>query len=124
MTISDNIDGSPISYNITYSDFASGRICGTFNVPATVCQNGVCHHKSQIASPCSPNEDIAVSILSTNILGSGPPSQPVVFSLVIIAENRANDQSKSLATYTWNLSIVGTLNCALINCMNSYIHAL
>ena len=89
--ISDNIDGSPTSYNITYSDFSSGRICGTFMIPTVTCQDGVCRHKSQIALPCSPNKDVSVSVLSINILGSGPPSQPVIFSLIM-----ENDHSESL----------------------------
>lgn len=105
MTISESIDGSPTSYNITYSNFASGRICGTFSIPAAICQNGVCHHKSRIASPCSPSDDIAVSVLSTNILGSGPPSQPMVFSLMM-ADIGANDHSESLHTsIQWNLPL-------------------
>lgn len=91
MTISDDIDGSPISYNIMYSDFTSGRMCGIFSIPAATCWDGVCQHTSRIASPCSPNDDISVSVLSTNILGSGPPSQPVIFSLIV-----DNDHSESL----------------------------
>ena len=82
MAIFDDIAGSPISYNITYSDVNSGRICGTFSIPAAACQDGVCRHMSQITSPCSPSDDISILVLSTNILGSGPPSQPVVFSLI------------------------------------------
>ena len=89
MAIFDNIDGSPISYNITYSDVNSGRICGTFSIPAATCQDGVCRHTSQITSPCSLSDDISLSVLSTNILGSGPPSQPVVFSL--IADNDCSE---------------------------------
>ena len=92
--ISDNIDGSPTSYNIMYSDFTTGRICGLFSIPATTCQDGACRHKSQIASPCSPNDDISVSVLSTNILGSGPPSQPVVFGVIADGESVANDHSE------------------------------
>ena len=94
MAISADIDGSPISYNITYSDINSGGTCGIFSVPAATCRDGVCRHASRITSPCLPNEDIAVSVLSTNILGSGPPSQPVIVSLIVDTE----DHSKFIAT--------------------------
>ena len=94
MSISNDIDGSPISYNITYSDFTSARMCSTFSIPAATCWDGVCQHMSWIASSCSPNDDIAVSVLSINILGSGPPSQPVIFSLIV-----NNDHSESLCIH-------------------------
>jgi hypothetical protein len=101
MVISDGIDGSPTSYNITYSDFNSGRICGTFSIPAATCVDGVCRHTSRIASPCLPSDDISLSVLSTNILGSGPPSRPVVFSLIA-----NNDQSEYLYDIVYhNLSM-------------------
>ena len=89
MAISDDIDGSPISYNITYADLNSGGTCGTFTIPATTCQDSVCLHTYQITSPCLPNEGIAISVLSTNILGSGPPSQPVIVSLIIDTEDHS-----------------------------------
>ena len=91
IAISDNIDGSPTSYNVTYSDVTTGRVCALYSISAAMCQDGVCRHKSQIASPCSPSDDISVSVLSTNILGSGPPSQPVIFSL--IADDPSNGYS-------------------------------
>ena len=100
MIISNDIDGSPISYNITYSDFTSGRMCSTFSIPTATCWDGVCQHTSQIASPCSPNDDISVSVLSTNILGSGPPSQPVIFSLEV-----NNYHSESLYMHTLHVCI-------------------
>ena len=115
VAISDDIDGSPISYNITYSDVTSGRICGTFSIPAATCQDGVCRHTSQITFPCLPSDDITLSVLSTNILGSGPPSQSVVFSLIADSDHSEfytpacmkinKDAPKILASWPHTLSL-------------------
>ena len=82
MAISDNIDVSPVSYTITYTDFTSGRICDSFTVPSSICQDGLCRHLFEISPPCSINNDTCISVFSTNALGDGPHSHPVIFSLI------------------------------------------
>ena len=94
LAISDNIDGSPISYTITYTDFTSGRTCNSFTVPAsTICQlqNGLyaCHHMFTISPPCSPSNTTSISIFATNVLGDGPCSNPVIFSCISYGFNNS-----------------------------------
>ena len=75
-------DNPPNSYTITYSDAPSGRICGSATIPASSCMNGTCCHTfGEISSPCSSNGDVSISAFATGILGNGPSSQPLIFSL-------------------------------------------
>lgn len=85
--ISDEIDGFPTSYTVIYSDFNSGSICrlSTISTVLSSCEDGnYCQgHHFVISSPgpCSSNHDISISVFATNVLGNGPFSQPVIFSL-------------------------------------------
>ena len=81
--VHDNIERPPvISYTITYTDASSGRDCGSATLPASSCWNGTCCHTfGEISPPCSSDGDISISVFSTSILGDGPPSKPLVFSL-------------------------------------------
>ena len=75
-------DNPPTSYTITYSDALSGSICGSATVPAYSCMNGTCCHTfGEISSPCSSNGDISVAVFAMSIVGDGPSSQPLIFSL-------------------------------------------
>ena len=82
-----NINGSPTSYTVIFSDLTSGSICDLSTVPSAPnnCDNGnSCQlqwHKFAISSPCSYNHDISVSVFATNILGNGPFSEPVIFKI-------------------------------------------
>ena len=88
-----NINGSPTSYTVIISDLTSGSICDLSTVPSApnTCDDGkYCQlqwHKFALSSPCSSNHDISVSVFATNILGNGPFSEPVVFSLKISESN-------------------------------------
>ena len=80
--ILENTDSPPISYNITYADASSGRFCGSVTISASLCLNGVCCHTfGEISPPCSSDGDISIFIFATSVLGDGPPSQPLIFSL-------------------------------------------
>ena len=81
--VHDNIERPPvISYTITYTDVSSQRNCGSATIPASSCLNGTCCHSfGEISRPCSSDGDISISVSSTSILGDGPPSKPLVFSL-------------------------------------------
>ena len=60
----------------------SGISCGSVTVPGSSCVDGVCRHSfTYEESTCgSPSADINVNITisAANILGGGPPSDPMV----------------------------------------------
>jgi hypothetical protein len=75
--ISDEIEGSALSYTLSYNDSLSGVSCGSATVPAFSCDDGVCQHSfSYEGSSCSPLTGVNVTISAANILGSGPLSYP------------------------------------------------
>ena len=75
-------DNPPNSYTITYSDAPSGRICGSATIPASSCLNGTCCYTfGEISPPCSSNSGVSVTVFATSIVGDGPSSQPLIFSL-------------------------------------------
>ena len=78
--ISDEIDGSAILYSLAYNNSVSGVSCGSATVPASSCVDEVCRHSfTYEESSCgSPSTDINITISAANILGVGPPSDPIV----------------------------------------------
>ena len=58
----------------------SGISCGSVIVPGSSCVDGVCRHSfTYEESTCgSPATDINITISAANILGVGPPSDPIV----------------------------------------------
>ena len=82
-TAMENTDRPPITYTVTYSDISqSGRICDSATILASSCLNETCCHTfGAISPPCSSSGDISISVFATSILGDGPPSTPLIFSL-------------------------------------------
>ena len=80
--ISDGIDGSVSSYNITYTDIVSQIICASVDIPASSCSNGICEHEFRMSSSkCASSAlHIVVAISGANVLGIGQPSFPVKVS--------------------------------------------
>ena len=73
------ITGSTISYNVTYSNSASGRICGSNNiVDATSCIDGICCDEFNISSSlCQSSADINVTVIAITNVGEAPKLNPV-----------------------------------------------
>ena len=75
--ISNGIDGSPLSYTISYTDSTTGVVCESVTISATNCmqRDTVCTVPSIDPLPCSQtigNGTIRISISATNRLGNGP----------------------------------------------------
>ena len=80
-TISNEIDGSVTNYTVTYSDSIFGTSCGSFNIPASDCEEFLkCSHTFDIltSSFCPPTTAITVKVYAINVLGRGPPSTGLV----------------------------------------------
>ena len=77
---SDTIDGSALSYTITYKCSNSSTICATTKVQATSCLNQTCEHTSTISnfSNCLTSSGIMMTVFGTNKLGNGSDSIPVL----------------------------------------------
>lgn len=73
--ISEGIDGSVLSYAISYSDSVSGISCGSTIISASSCDHGKCSDVFEVStSLCPPLVDIIVTVLATNVFGNGPTS--------------------------------------------------
>ena len=84
--ITDEVDGSAASYTITYTDSTFSYICGSTVISASTCESGVCSDWFDIASsPCARSTSVMVTAFATNLLGDGPPSQPI--EIVLLSEN-------------------------------------
>ena len=77
---SDTIDGSALSYTITYKRSDPSTICATTKVQATSCLNWTCEYTSTISnfSDCLTSFGIMVTVFGTNKLGNGSDSIPVL----------------------------------------------
>ena len=77
--ISDGIDGSASSYNITYTDAVSQIICASVDIPASSCSNDICEHEFRMSSSeCASSAPlVVVAVAGANVLGIGQPSVPV-----------------------------------------------
>ena len=65
MDMSDNV------YNIRYVDSDSGDMCGTADIDASSCVDGVCSHMFDTSSsPCSRNKSIKVIASAVNVNSS------------------------------------------------------
>ena len=70
--IGTGFSGVALSYTIKYLNVVTGSTCGSATLPASLCRNGICNHKFDIAfSSCSSYSDVIVSISASNILGNG-----------------------------------------------------
>ena len=57
-----------------YMDLASGKICGSADIPASLCTpNKACSQIFNISlSACPSAEDITIHVFGTNVIGRGP----------------------------------------------------
>ena len=74
-----------MNYTVTYFDSTFGSSCGTAIIPASSCVGGTCTHNFNTlnASFCPPSTTIIVSVVANNVLGSGPPSTPLIRGMCI-----------------------------------------
>ena len=79
-TVNGDIDLSPTSITINYDDATLGTMCGSFNIPASLCESDcACVHVFNISlSLCQPTVNINITGFVTNIFGNGPPSEPIM----------------------------------------------
>ena len=72
-SISADISGDPISYNVTFANATAGVMCASnVIVSESSCKGGFCSKDFDItSSPCSPLDRIGVVVFATNLLGSG-----------------------------------------------------
>jgi hypothetical protein len=55
-------------------------------IPASTCESGVCSDWFDIAfSPCAQSANVTVTAFATNLIGDGPPSQPI--EIILLSEN-------------------------------------
>jgi hypothetical protein len=93
-TVSDDISGSAISYNISYSDITTGSmyLCDSIILDVSSCGNGVCRHQFRVTSStmplCKRSTHIIVSVFATNIFGDGSKL------IISISENQNPQISK------------------------------
>lgn len=79
-TVSGDISGSALSYNISYSDITTGSmyLCHSIIIRVSSCDNGACRHRFQVTSSlmplCKRSGDIIVSVFATNVFGDGSKS--------------------------------------------------
>ena len=79
-TVSDDISGSAISYNVSYSDVTTGStyLCDSIIIGVSSCDNGACRHHFQVTSSsmpfCKRSMHIIVSVFATNVFGNGSKS--------------------------------------------------
>ena len=74
--ISDSVDGSPVFYNITYTDFSGSTTCGSAKVSANSasCNKSCSHYSTDICS----STDTMVTVFGTNVLGSGASNRTTI----------------------------------------------
>ena len=83
--ISNGIDGSALSYTISYTDSTTGVVCVSVTISATTCVQRVCTVPSIDPLPCSQtigNGTIRISISATNRLGNGPATYTNIGTLI------------------------------------------
>ena len=79
--IADELDGSALSYTLTYADNNSDIVCGSAIIPASSCNSGICRHVFDVDSssplsicPTSSSDVYNVSVFASNFLGNGDTS--------------------------------------------------
>ena len=75
VNISNEIDGSALSYSISYYDSTSNILCGSAIIQPSSCVNGTCRHIFDLAlSPCIMGTKFTLTVVATNVFGDGPIS--------------------------------------------------
>ena len=75
--ISEGVNGSALTYTISYTDSNTGEMCNSLTISALSCKQGICTVPFISPLPCSEtvgDGDIDISISANNRLGKGPPS--------------------------------------------------
>ena len=76
--ITDGIDGSALSYTLTYADNNNSDIvCGSATIPASSCNFGTCKYAFPSLSVCSASNIYNMSVFATNLLGNGHASSTI-----------------------------------------------
>ena len=93
--ISDGVDGSALSYVISYNDTNSGDMCNSLTISASSCKQEICTVPFISPLPCSEragNGDIDISVSASNRLGRGPPSVTTICMIIIANFKTLNKQ--------------------------------
>ena len=99
----ERIDGSAISYTLTYLDSITGDPCSTATIPSFSCVEGICNHTFEVSlSSCTPCVDINITVYATNILGNGAISDPLTIGCLT--------ESVLLLTFTLCSQFLGSMN--------------
>ena len=91
--ISEGVDGSALSYIISYTDSNTGELYSSLTLPASSCKQGTCTVPFISPMPCSDSEtvdgdgDIDISISANNRLGRGSPTVTTIGTLYMIELN-------------------------------------
>ena len=113
--ISDEVDGSPIFYTITYLESSSGRICDSAEIPASSCENKECRNEFNVStSSCSMSTRIHFIVSATNILGKSINSNSTYIGNY--ANNNALLTMKLIITYM----LILLLQMELINSQEQF----
>ena len=75
-----DIDLLPTLITINYYDATLGTMCGSTNIPASLCETDCVHVFNISLSLCPPTVNINITAFATNIFGNGLPSEPIMIS--------------------------------------------
>ena len=111
MNISNEIDGSALSYSISYYDSTFSILCGSAIIRPSSCINGTCRHVFDLAlSSCIMGTKFILTVVATNVFGDSPVSNYSVS--VIDADEKINryvSGENDLQTWIASSSLLGSL---------------
>ena len=110
VNICNEIDGSALSYSISYYDSTSNILCGSAIIRPSSCINGTCRHVFDLAlSSCIMGTKYFLTVMATNVFGNGPVSNYSV-SVIDPDENINRYISGENVLQTWIVSsLLGSL---------------
>ena len=118
---SDTIDGSALSYTITYKRSNSSTICGTTKVQATSCLNQICEYTSTISnfSDCLSSSHIMVTVFGTNnipvhIHTWTPVMYTISITVTVLSTRLEYYIIAGLLTIVHSISTCGVMHCLLL----------
>ena len=85
-TFANVTDLLPIFYAINYyhHDATNDNLCNSSTILATPCENECTFVFNVSSSTCPQTANIKITAYATNILGSGPQSEPIVVGKLLI----------------------------------------
>ena len=85
-TFANVTDLLPIFYTINYyhHDATNDTLCNSSTILATHCENECTFTFNVSSSTCPQTANIKITAHATNILGSGPQSEPIVVGKLLI----------------------------------------